>query len=53
MVQGKRGLSAAKLARNIKGSPPTTWLMLQEIWKAIADRDAAYLLSRVVEIDDA
>lgn len=53
MVQDKRGLSAAKLARDIEVSPPTAWLMLQKLRKAMADRDAAYLLSRIVEIDDA
>ena len=53
MAQDKRGLSAAKLARDIAVSPPTAWLMLQKIRKAMADRDASYLLSQIVEIDDA
>lgn len=53
MAQDKRGLSAAKLTRDIEVSPPTAWLMLQKIRKAMSDRDASYLLSRIVEIDDA
>ena len=53
MAQDKRGISAAKLARDIEVSPPTAWLMLQKIRKAMADRDASYLLSQIVEIDDA
>jgi len=53
MADDKRGISAAKLARNIKVSQPTAWLMLHKIRKAMADRESGYLLSKIVEIDDA
>jgi transposase-like protein len=53
MAGDKRGISAAKLARDIEVSPPTAWLMLHKIRKAMADRDAEYMLSKIVEIDDA
>ena len=53
MADDKRGISAAKLARNINVSTPTAWLMLHKIRKAMADRDSGYTLSKIVEIDDA
>lgn len=53
MADDKRGISSAKLARNINVSPPTAWLMLHKIRKAMADRDSCYILSKIVEIDDA
>jgi transposase-like protein/ribosomal protein L37AE/L43A len=53
MADDKRGISAAKLARNISVSPPTAWLMLHKIRKAMADRDTNYILKKIVEIDDA
>jgi len=49
----KRGVSAAKLSRDIDVSTPTAWLMLHKIRKAMADKDAGYMLSKIVEIDDA
>ena len=53
MADDKRGISAAKLARNINVSYPTAWLVLHKIRKAMADRDSCYVLSKIVEIDDA
>ena len=53
MADDKRGISAAKLARNINVSQPTAWLMLHKIRKAMAGRDSGYILSKIVEIDDA
>ena len=53
MASDKRGVSAAHLAREIEVSPPTAWLMLHKIRKAMVDRDAGYTLSKIVEIDDA
>jgi transposase-like protein/predicted RNA-binding Zn-ribbon protein involved in translation (DUF1610 family) len=53
MADDKRGISAAKLARDISVSPPTAWLMLHKIRKAMKDRDSGYMLSKIVEIDDA
>jgi transposase-like protein/predicted RNA-binding Zn-ribbon protein involved in translation (DUF1610 family) len=52
LADDKRGISAAKLARNINVSPPTVWLMLHKLRKAMADRDSGYMLSKIVEIDD-
>lgn len=53
MATDKRGISAVKLARDIKVSTPTAWLMLHKIRKAMSDRDGEYMLSKIVEIDDA
>ena len=53
VAHDKRGISAAKLANDIKVSPPTAWLMLHKIRKAMADRNANYTLSGIVEVDDA
>jgi transposase-like protein len=53
MADDKRGISAAKLARNINVSQPTAWLILHKIRKAMADRESGYMLSKIVEIDDA
>jgi len=53
VAHDKRGISAAKLANDIKVSPPTAWLMLHKIRKAMADRDASHTLSGIVEVDDA
>ena len=53
MASDKRGISAAYLACEIEVSPPTAWLMLHKIRKAMADRDTEYMLSKIVEIDDA
>lgn len=53
VAHDKRGISAAKLANDIKVSPPTAWLMLHKIRKAMADRDASHTLSGIVEVDEA
>ena len=53
MATDKRGISAVKLIRDIKVSTPTAWLMLHKIRKAMSDRDWEYILSKIVEIDDA
>jgi transposase-like protein/ribosomal protein L37AE/L43A len=49
----KRGVSSVKLSRDISVSQPTAWLMLHKIRSAMADQDSSYMLSRIVEIDDA
>jgi transposase-like protein len=51
-AQDKRGTSATFVARELEVSYPTAWLMLHKIRKAMADRDAQYMLSGLVEIDD-
>ena len=53
MAHDKRGISGAKLSRDIKVSYPTAWLMLHKLRKAMSDRDAGYMLSKIVEVDDA
>ena len=53
MADDKRGISAAKLARNINVSQPTAWLMLHKIRKAMTGMESGYMLSKIVEIDDA
>lgn len=51
-AQDKRGISAAWASRELEVSYPTAWLMLHKIRKAMADRDAQYMLSSLVELDD-
>ena len=53
MAHDKRGVSGAKLSRDIGVSYPTAWLMLHKLRKAMSDRDSEYMLSRIVEVDDA
>ncbi|MBA3754268.1 MAG: IS1595 family transposase [Nitrospira sp.] len=48
----KRGLSALFLAEQIGVSYPTAWAMLQRIRHAMAKRDAQYMLSGHVEMDE-
>ena len=49
----KRGLSALALAKKLGISYWKAWTMLQKIRRAMRDRDSAYQLAGVVEIDDA
>ena len=51
--QDKRGLSAVQLSNQIGVTYKTAWSMLRRIRSAMGQRDAAYLLSGVVEFDDA
>ncbi|GFP20622.1 hypothetical protein HKBW3S03_02125, partial [Candidatus Hakubella thermalkaliphila] len=48
----KRGISAKKLGQDIEVSYPTAWLRLHKIRKAMGNRDAYYLLTGMVELDD-
>ena len=43
LATAKRGISAAKLARNINVSQPTAWLMLHKIKKAMVNRNSGYV----------
>ena len=52
MSHDKRGVSGAKLLRDIGVSYPTAWLMLHKLRKAMRDRDSEYMLSKIVEVDD-
>jgi transposase-like protein len=49
----KRGVSAKKLASDIGVSYPTAWLMLHKIRKAMSEREAGYMLTKIIEMDDA
>jgi len=53
MSHDKRGVSGAKLSRDIGVSYPTAWLMLHKLRKAMRDRDSEYMLSKIVEVDDS
>jgi transposase-like protein len=49
----KRGVSAKKLASDIGVSYPTAWLMLHKIREAMSGRESGYMLTRIIEMDDA
>lgn len=51
--QDKRGCSALKLKRELGIAYDTAWTMSHKIRNAMKDRDANYLLSGMVEVDDA
>jgi transposase-like protein len=53
VAHDKRGVSARMLARELEIGYPAAWLMLHKIRKAMGDRDAAYALAGIVELDDA
>jgi transposase-like protein len=48
----KRGISAVRLEQELGISYPSAWLMLHKIRKAMGDRDGAYQLARLVEMDE-
>ena len=51
--QDKRGISAVQLSGQIGVTYKTAWSMLRRIRSAMGQRDAAHMLSGVVEFDDA
>jgi len=53
MGQDKRGCSALKLKRELGIAYDTAWTMSHKIRKAMGDRDANYLLSGTVDVDDS
>jgi transposase-like protein len=53
MGQDKRGCSALKLKRELGIAYDTAWTMSHKIRKAMKDRDADYLLSGTVDVDDS
>ena len=53
MGQDKRGCSALKLKRELGIACDTAWTMSHKIRKAMKDRDAGYLLSGTVDVDDS
>ena len=53
MVRQKNGISAMGLKRLLSVSYQTAWTMMHKLRKAMADRNARYLLSGIVEMDDS
>jgi transposase-like protein len=49
----KRGVSATRLSEELEVTYKTAWLMLHKIRQAMRNRDAAYSLAGIVELDDA
>lgn len=52
MSQGKKGVSALQLSKEIGVSYPTAWLMAHNIRKAMADREQGRKLRGLVEVDE-
>jgi len=53
MGQDKRGCSALKLKRELGIAYDTAWTMSHKIRNAMKERDADYLLSGMVDVDDS
>lgn len=49
----KRGCSAKRLETLLSVNYVTAWLMIHKIRKAMEDRDSRYMLSHVIEMDEA
>ena len=52
MSQGKKGISALQLSKEIGVGYPTAWLMQHKIRKAMADQEQGRRLSGLVEVDE-
>lgn len=52
VTQDKRGISATWLSKTLPIRYETAWFMLHKIRHAMADRESAYQLGGLVEIDD-
>ncbi len=50
--QGKKGVSALQLSKEIGVSYPTAWLMAHKIRKAMADREQGRQLRGLIEVDE-
>ena len=53
MAQDKRGISALQLSRELEISYSSAWYLLHRLRKAIGQRNQGYILSGLVELDDA
>lgn len=53
IAQDKRGISGVMLSEQLGISYRSAWLMQHKIRKAMGERDAAYMLAGIVELDDA
>jgi len=52
MSQGKKGISAVQLSKEIGVGYPTAWLLQHKIRKAMADQEQGRRLSGLVEVDE-
>jgi transposase-like protein len=52
MSQGKKGVSALQLSKEIGVTYPTAWLMAHKIRKAMADREQGRRLRGLIEVDE-
>jgi len=52
MSQGKKGVSALQLSKEIGVAYPTAWLMAHKIRKAMGDREQGRKLRGLVEVDE-
>jgi transposase-like protein len=52
LSQGKKGISALQLSKEIGVSYPTAWLMAHKIRQAMADREQGRQLRGLVEVDE-
>lgn len=53
MAKDKRGISAVQLSRELEISYSSAWYLLHRLRKAMGQRDQTYILSGIVELDDA
>jgi transposase-like protein/DNA-directed RNA polymerase subunit RPC12/RpoP len=53
MRQDKRGISAVQLSRQLDVTYKAAWYLLHRVRKAMGQRNSRYLLSGIVEFDDA
>jgi transposase-like protein len=51
--QDKRGISAVQLSKTLDVTYKTAWYLLHRVRKAMGQRNSRYLLSGIVEFDDA
>ena len=53
VAQDKRGVSASQLSRELEIAYSSAWYLLQRLRKAMGERDKNYVLSSIIELDDA
>ena len=53
VANDKRGLSALQLSKKLEVSYYVAWTMLHKIRRAMKERDSAYELRGVIEMDDS
>jgi len=53
VARDKRGISAVQLSRELEISYSSAWYLLHRLRSAMGQRDKDYILSGVIELDDA